>query len=54
MKYSKDVAKAKALLAEAGYPDGIDLELWSTAGRYFMDVQVAENLRPSGPRPESV
>ena len=45
MKYNKDVAKAKALLAEAGYPDGIDLELWSTAGRYFMDVQVAENLQ---------
>ena len=44
MTYEHDVEKAKALLAEAGYPDGIDLELWTPAGRYLMDVQVAENL----------
>lgn len=28
--YPYDVAKAKALLTAAGYPDGIDLELWRT------------------------
>lgn len=43
--YERDLAKAKALLTEAGYPDGIDLELWTPTGRYLMDVQVSENLQ---------
>lgn len=45
MKYECDVEKAKELLAEAGYPDGIELELWTPVGRYLMDTQVCENLQ---------
>ena len=43
--YECDVEKAKELLAEAGYPDGIELELWTPVGRYLMDTQVCENLQ---------
>lgn len=45
MEYEYDVEKAKELLAEAGYPDGIELELWTPVGRYLMDTQVCENLQ---------
>jgi peptide/nickel transport system substrate-binding protein len=37
-----DLAKAKQLLAEAGYPTGIDLVLHSPNGRYPKDKEVAE------------
>jgi peptide/nickel transport system substrate-binding protein len=37
--------KAKALLKQAGYANGFELELWTTVGRYLMDRQVAENLQ---------
>jgi peptide/nickel transport system substrate-binding protein len=43
--YEYDVEKAKQLLAEAGYADGLELELWSPVGRYLMDIQIAENLQ---------
>lgn len=43
--YECDVEKAKQLLTEAGYPDGIELELWTPVGRYLMDTQVCENLQ---------
>lgn len=44
-QYECDIEKAKALLTEAGYPDGIELELWTPVGRYLMDTQVCENLQ---------
>ncbi len=40
--YTYDPAKAKALLAEAGYPDGLEITFDSPAGRYAMDKEVAE------------
>ena len=44
--YHHDLAKAKALMAKAGYPDGkgIDMILNSPNGRYNKDVEVAEAL----------
>lgn len=50
----RDVAKAKALLAEAGYPDGIDLELTlgNTQGRWEQDTAqvLQQNLAEAGIR----
>jgi len=39
-EYSPD--KARALLREAGYPDGFPLKIYTPVGRYFQDVQMAE------------
>ena len=38
----QDVAKAKKLLAEAGYPNGLDMILNTPQGRYVRDKEVAE------------
>jgi len=42
--YPHDPAKAKKLLAEAGYPKGVDLVLNSPNGRYPKDKEVAEAI----------
>lgn len=42
--YTPDPARARQLLAEAGYPDGLDVTLESSAGRYQGDKEVAEAL----------
>ncbi len=38
--YAYDPAKAKALLAEAGFPNGFKTTLQTPAGRYYMDREV--------------
>jgi peptide/nickel transport system substrate-binding protein len=42
--YRHDPAKARQLLAEAGYPDGLEITLESPAGRYQGDKEMAEGL----------
>jgi peptide/nickel transport system substrate-binding protein len=42
--YSHDPAKARRLLAEAGYPDGLEITLEAPAGRYQGDKEIAEAL----------
>lgn len=39
--YEYNVEKAKALLAEAGFPKGFETTLHPAVGRYYMDVNVA-------------
>lgn len=43
--YDYSPSKAKALLARAGYPNGLDLQLWATEGRYFGDKPIAETVQ---------
>lgn len=42
--FNYDVEKAKALLAEAGYPDGFEMTLQAPRGRYLQDAEVAEMI----------
>ena len=42
--YAHDPARARRLLAEAGYPDGLDITLDAPAGRYQGDKEIAEAL----------
>ena len=42
--YAPDSARARRLLAEAGYPDGLEVTLDAPAGRYQGDKEIAEAL----------
>jgi ABC-type transport system substrate-binding protein len=43
LEYSPD--KARQLLKEAGYPNGFDIEMWSSNGRYLKDREVSEAIQ---------
>lgn len=43
-RYTYDPARAKQLLAQAGYPNGLDVELQTPVGRYIQDKQSAEAM----------
>ena len=43
--YEYNPAKARQLLAEAGYPNGFRVQFYSPAGRYLKDLEVAEAVQ---------
>ena len=43
-KYSYDPEKARALVKQAGFPNGVDVELFTPVGRYINDKQVSEAM----------
>jgi len=45
MGYSYNPEKAKALLKQAGYPNGFDTEFWHPTGRYTMDKVASEAIQ---------
>lgn len=42
---TQDIAKAKQLLTEAGYPNGFEIPLYNTNGRYVGDNQMAQIIQ---------
>jgi peptide/nickel transport system substrate-binding protein len=50
--YAYNPAQAKAMLAEAGYPNGFKIEMYSSVGRYTLDkdisLAIANNLKAVG------
>src|SRR5262249_43143755 len=45
-KYTYDPAKARELLKQAGYPNGVEVDYYATVGRYISDKQVSEAIVP--------
>jgi len=43
--YDYDPERAKALLAEAGFPNGFSTTLYSPVGRYLQDIQITEAIQ---------
>ena len=45
-RYTYNPEKAKELLKQAGYPNGVDVELQTPVGRYTLDKQLTEAMVP--------
>ena len=45
-KMNYDPEKSKKLLAQAGYPNGVDVQLQTPVGRYTLDKQLTEAMIP--------
>jgi peptide/nickel transport system substrate-binding protein len=45
-KYRYDPAKARELVKQAGYPNGVEVDLYTPVNRYVNDKQVAEAMIP--------
>ncbi len=45
-KYEYDAEKARELVKQAGFPNGVDVELYTPVGRYTLDKQIAEAMVP--------
>jgi peptide/nickel transport system substrate-binding protein len=43
-KYRYDPERARSLVREAGFPDGVDVELFTPVGRYVNDKQAAQAM----------
>ncbi len=45
-KYDYNPAKARELLKQAGYPNGVEIDFVATVGRYIADKQICEAIVP--------
>jgi len=45
-KYDYNPAKARELLKQAGYPNGVEIDFYATVGRYIGDKQICEAVVP--------
>ena len=45
-RYDYNPAKARELLKQAGYPNGVEIDCYATVGRYIADKQVCEAIVP--------
>lgn len=45
-KYEYNPEKARQLIKQAGYPNGVDVELQTPVGRYVLDKQITEAMVP--------
>ncbi len=45
-RYSYNPAKARELLKQAGYPNGVEIDFSATVGRYIADKQICEAIVP--------
>ncbi len=45
-RYAYDPAKAKKLVVEAGFPNGVEVDLYTPVGRYVNDKQITQAMVP--------